>query len=90
MKEAQRRDAQASASSVGNNSACSKNEVFANDIMNSINEVLIGKYRRWSKSHIGQLISKVVWGQATFISHSERHARKHFRDKVFIPYNILR
>ena len=90
MKEARRRDEQASASSsVGNNSICSRNEVFANEILDSINEVLHGKYRRWSKSRVGQLISKVVWGQATFIPHLERHARKHFRAKVFTPYNIL-
>lgn len=36
----------------------------------------------------GTLVARVVWNHGLFQSHSLKLARKHFREKIFTPYNI--
>ncbi|KAI2497531.1 hypothetical protein MHU86_16985 [Fragilaria crotonensis] len=70
-------------------STSSRNELFTKDVLEAVNGVL-GRYRRWGDNRVGQLVAKVVWSQDKFLPHLLRKARKHFRDNIFTPYNILR
>ena len=38
---------------------------------------------------MGQLVAKELWSQDKFLLHLLWSARKHFRDNIFTPYNIL-
>ena len=78
-----------SSSSPNNKKASSCNESFTNDVLEAVNDVL-DKYRRWGDNRVGQLVAKVVWSQDKFLPHLLQSARKHFRDNIFTPCNILR
>ncbi len=78
-----------SSKSPNNKSASSCNESFTNDVLEAVNDVL-GRYRHWGGNRVGQFEAKVVWSQDKFLPHLIQSARKHFRDNIFTPYNILR
>jgi hypothetical protein len=46
--------------------------------------------RRMNSSRTGALVAKAVWNHGSFQPHLLKLACKHFREKIFTPYNILR
>ncbi len=75
---------------VGDDSTSSQNEVFTLRVLKAMNDALESKYRRWSDNQVGELVAKAVGTQDKFRPHLLKCEWKHFREKIFTPYNILR
>jgi hypothetical protein len=73
----------------GHSSASSQNEVFINAVLESIADVL-RMYPRWNTKRTGSLIAQAVWSQQSNLPELLKLSRRHFRDNVFTPYNVLR
>jgi hypothetical protein len=65
------------------------NQVFKNEVLQSIQDVL-KKYPRWNSKRTGPLVAQVVWNEGSNLPELLKLSRKHFRDNVFTPYNVLR
>jgi hypothetical protein len=58
-------------------------------VLQSIQDVL-KKYPRWNSKRTGPLVAQVVWNEGSNLPELLKLSRKHFRDNVFTPYNVLR
>jgi hypothetical protein len=67
----------------------SRNDVFKQKVVESINKVLI-RYPRWSSNRTGALVVQALWSQEVNLPELLKLSRKYFRENVFTPYNVLR
>jgi hypothetical protein len=65
------------------------NDSFKHEVMEAINDVL-GRHSRWGTKRTGALVAQAVWTQDGSVPELLKLARKHFRDNVFTPYNVLK
>ena len=65
------------------------NQVFKDEVLQSIQDVL-KKYPRWNSKRTGPLVAQTVWNEDSNRPELLKLSRKHFRDNVFTPYNVLR
>jgi hypothetical protein len=77
------------ARSGGQSSTDSRNEVFRNQVRESIDDV-VRLYPRWHTKRTGSLIAQAVWSDQSNLPELLKLSRRYFRDKVFSPYNVLR
>jgi hypothetical protein len=65
------------------------NDSFKLEEMEAIIDVL-GRHTRWGTKRTGALVAQTVWAQGGSVPELLKLARKHFRDQVFTPYNVLK
>ncbi len=64
--------------------------VYQEKLLDSINCVTERHNRRCNASRTSALVAKEIWNHGVFHAHLVKLARKHFRETVFTPFNILR
>ena len=67
----------------------SRNEVFKNQIVGSINNIL-SLYPRWSSRRTAPLVAQAVWNTDSNQPELLRLARIYFRNTIFTPFMILK
>jgi hypothetical protein len=74
-----------------NRSTSIDNAGFTLYVLEAINSVAGWKrYRRWGEKRVTALDAKAIFTHETYNQHLLGLARKHFQEKVFTAFNILR
>jgi hypothetical protein len=70
--------------------ASQQNAAYEDELLDAINGVTERHNRHWNSNRTGAQVAKALWTHVAFQPHLVKLARKHFRETLFTPFNILR